>query len=78
MQFEPEEALVAEEQGLFYIKETIICGEMILRPGGAAFIEMGYGQWKQALRFARKECNFKEVSVVEDLSGIKRVLVLRK
>ncbi len=70
---EPQEALLAEEEGLFFIRQTLEKAPCFLRPNGAVFLEIGYRQRERVEELAIKlgyRCLFKR-----DLLGYDRVLV---
>lgn len=74
-EYEPREALLAEESGLFFIRKTLEEAPSYLLPLGYVFLEIGYNQAPRVKRLA--ENLGYEVSFHRDLLGYKRVLVAR-
>jgi release factor glutamine methyltransferase len=74
-EYEPEEALFADEQGLFFIRRTLEEAPYYLEPRGFVFLEIGYNQAPRVKRLA--ESLGYEVSFERDLLGYRRVLVAR-
>ncbi len=77
--FEPPEALFAEEEGLFFHRRIIESAPTYLKPGGLLALEVALGQAKKVMELLESESRFQEVRIREDLTGIKRVICsLRK
>lgn len=76
-EYEPHEALFAEDNGLYYLKSWSKKAHEALKPGGYLCMEMGYNQAKDLTEFLTK-LNFNEVKVVKDLAGFDRVIVAKK
>ncbi len=75
--FEPEIALVAEEQGLAFYNRFIPRYYFALKPGGWFVFEIGMEQGKalEALLQAQGCCN---IAILEDLSGRPRIAIGQK
>ncbi len=74
--YEPKEALLAQEQGLAFIRRTLEQAPAYLRPGGYVFLEIGYNQASLVASVARG-LGYR-ISFKRDFLGFKRVLIARK
>ncbi len=74
--YEPKEALLAEENGLAFIRRTLEQAPDYLCPGGYVFLEIGYNQATLVSSLA-KELGY-QISFKRDFLGFKRVLVAKK
>jgi len=74
LHFEPVSSLVGGEEGDEFIRRILREGLEYVKKGGYILIEMGYGQAEKLIPLL-KGMDFR---IVKDLSGIERVLVLRK
>ncbi len=73
---EPPEALLAEEEGLFYITKTLEEAPKFLFPGGLVILEIGFNQKERVASLAQSlgyQYRFEK-----DLLGYERVLVAQK
>ncbi|MCP5053323.1 MAG: peptide chain release factor N(5)-glutamine methyltransferase [bacterium] len=70
--FEPKEALVAEEDGLGVIRRIAQGAGEYLVPGGHLLMEIGYNQSERVNRIL-KETGFSTIDFFNDYSGIPRV-----
>ncbi len=71
--FEPEIALTAGQDGLYYIKEIISDSTKILKDGGWCVLEIGHNH-KEGVQNIFRNCGFTEISSIKDLNGIERVI----
>ncbi len=76
-EYEPKEALFAGEEGTELLFSILELGKRMVRSGGAVLLEIGLGQSALVEEKAREE-GWQEVRILEDYSGIPRVLVARK
>lgn len=77
--FEPPEALFAEEAGLFFHRRIIELAPTYLKPGGLLAVEVASGQASEVMDLLQMQAAVGEVRIREDLTGIKRVICcLRK
>jgi len=77
-EYEPTDALLAGEDGLdFYRKITFGADGMLAREGWL-MLEVGMGQKDAVSRMIKKTGKFKKLEVVNDLSGIPRVVKAQK
>lgn len=77
--FEPPEALFAEEEGLFFHRRIIESAPTYLKPGGLLALEVASGQASEVMDLLQLRASVGEVRIREDLTGIKRVICcLRK
>lgn len=74
--YEPGLALVSEEDGLSHIKRIIRDAARILKEGGWCMVEAGYTQ-SARVRALYEGAGFGDISSVEDISGIERVIKAR-
>ena len=75
--YEPESALYGGETGLEVYERLATSSQDHLVPSGFLFVELGHGQADDASEIFRS-CGWNEAALVQDLSGISRVLVLSK
>ncbi len=73
-QFEPHEALYADEEGLFYIKQWMTKSIPILKPNGLIFFEMGYQQRQAVESFLKDTPGIRSFEILKDLSGLDRII----
>lgn len=74
--FEPHEALFADQQGAALVKAWLPQMRQRLAPGGLCMLEFGAGQGQRTLEFAR-EAGFNDVKLLRDYAGLERTLVAR-
>ncbi len=72
LRFEPQEALMAAQNGLHDFRLIAAQARKILTPGGALFFEHGYEQGP-AVRAILQECGFIDIATHTDLAGHERV-----
>ncbi len=77
LKVEPREALDGGEDGLILIRGIIDKAKNYLKKQGLLFLEIGYNQSKEVLRYALKQ-SWESVSLVKDYLGIERVVILRR
>ncbi len=70
--FEPQMALVAENDGLADIETIIKQSAACLKPGGWLFLEHGFNQSERVLALLRS-AGFAKVAAAQDLAGIPRI-----
>ncbi|MEZ4415066.1 MAG: peptide chain release factor N(5)-glutamine methyltransferase [Gemmatimonadota bacterium] len=73
--YEPAQALFADEEGLALVNVLIRDGGRVVAPGGLLALEIGAGQGAQVADLARDVGSWEEVRVAEDLSGKDRYLL---
>jgi len=71
--FEPRSALLAEEDGLYFIRKIISDCRRIIKDGGWCVLEIGHAQ-KENVEGLFKEYGFTEISSTKDLNGRERVI----
>ena len=76
--YEPKQALIAGADGLDLNRSLIAGAGAFLRPLGWLLIEMGAGQAPRASEIARNADIFQEITTVNDLAGIPRVLLCQR
>jgi len=72
--YEPQSALTAGADGLAISKRIIQDAPKYLKPGGTLIMEMGLGQAVDLQELAKQ---YEKIEVVEDYSGIERILVMK-
>ena len=76
LDFEPETALIASDNGLFFYKE-IIKNKEFLKNDGMRVFEVGHTQ-SSAVSELLKNAEFTDIDTVRDFNGINRVVYARK
>jgi len=76
--FEPKEALMADEGGLSVLHLILKEAPAYLKPGGWLLLEIGCTQKERVLKIARELETYIDVSVLDDYSGCPRLLRVRK
>lgn len=74
LEYEPENALYAEEEGLYFYRMILEDGEKYLAPGGLLAFELGYDQSKKVELMAEKQ-GFILLDGQEDVQGFMRALL---
>jgi release factor glutamine methyltransferase len=72
--YEPREALFADDQGFADVRILITEAPLWVRPGGCLVVEMGETQTDQAMQLALS-CGFVNVTTIVDLAGKPRGIV---
>lgn len=71
--FEPREALVSRDKGLFAIRQIVFYSRYVIKNGGWLMVETGYDQSDKVKEFFK--CNgFNNIESVKDIAGIDRVI----
>lgn len=73
VQFEPEGALFAQNNGLEFYEKIIAQARPLLNEGGYLMFELGIGQ-AQVVKKMMQENNFKDIEFEQDLAYIERVI----
>jgi len=71
--FEPKKALVAKDQGLFFLKKIISSIPTFLSNHGVLYLEIGSEQKKDLTRFINQR-GWKNFWFIQDLQGLDRIL----
>ncbi len=74
--FEPRNALTDEGDGLRFYRRIAELAPAILRPEGRLLVELGYGM-AEAVSRIMQEAGIECLDVIDDLSGVPRVLIAR-
>ena len=77
LSWEPEEALFAENEGLYFYNEICDKGYEYLQKEGYLIFEIGYKQGEKVKTIMEKK-GYKEIEIIKDLQGLDRVVVGRK
>ena len=75
--WEPEEALFAENEGLYFYNEICDKGYDYLQKEGYLLFEIGYKQ-REKVKMIMENKGYKEIEIIKDLQGLDRVVVGRK
>ena len=75
--YEPEEALLAGEDGLDIYRKISVILRQLLKPNDAAFFEIGAHQGQSVQTLFAKE-KFAHSEIIKDLAGLDRVLMLKQ
>ena len=75
--WEPEEALFAENEGLYFYNEICDKGYKYLQKEGYLLFEIGYKQGEK-VKMIMENKGYKEIKIIKDLQGLDRVVVGRK
>ncbi|MEY4617358.1 MAG: hypothetical protein RJB66_2318 [Pseudomonadota bacterium] len=73
-QFEPHEALFAEEKGLAALKSWIAKAALVLAPGGRCYFEIGYQQGPTVKEFFEAGNAFCKVEILKDFNKLDRIV----
>lgn len=74
LEYEPENALYAEEEGLYFYRRILEDAEKYLAPGGLLAFELGYDQSEKVSLMAKKQ-GFTLLDAQEDVQGFMRALL---
>lgn len=75
---EPRVALESGTDGLDMIRYLIDNAYKYLRKNGLLALEFGYGQCRDVKSCAIKNGKYKHISIVKDLSGIERIIMMNR
>ncbi len=75
--FEPHQALYADNQGLMWIHKWLIWGYDYLKPGGVFIFEFGQNQ-EQAILALLKGMAYTKPNLVKDYAAINRFMIVHK
>ena len=70
--YEPQIALFADENGLRFYKKIVAHAPEYLKPNGYLLFELGIGESKAVKQFMEKD--FTDITVEKDLAGIDRII----
>lgn len=76
VQFEPQSALFARNEGLEFYEKIIRGAKPFLNKGGYLMFELGIGQ-AQAVKKLMEENNYKDIEIEKDLAYIERIIFAR-
>jgi len=73
--FEPREALVSQEQGLWHLRGLLPIVARALKTGGVLLCELGCGQGAAALELAAQDrLGLANLEILKDYAGLDRIL----
>lgn len=75
--FEPSTALFADDNGLKFLKSWAQKFRNSLKSGGVIFMEMGYKQGPQLVKYYSDELKYSDAIILKDLSGLDRIIKAR-
>lgn len=70
--YEPESALLAEDNGLAIIKRAALTAPTVLKPGGKIIFEIGEEQGPEMKEFLHGSGLYSEVEIIKDLNRLDR------
>ena len=70
--YEPQIALFADENGLRFYREIVAHAPEYLKPNGYLLFELGIGESESVKEFMEKD--FTDIAVEKDLAGIDRII----
>ena len=73
--FEPQIALLAEEEGLLYYRKILENGAEHLNPEGVIYFEIGYNQGERVRKLA-EQFNYRVVDIYKDYQHFDRIVKL--
>ncbi len=73
VEHEPENALFAPDNGLYFYKKIIEEGHNFLNPGGHVAFELGAGQAGEVKKILAQN-GYKNIEIIKDLAGIERTI----
>lgn len=71
--FEPRNALDGMDDGLYFYRQIIDKGYLMIRPGGFVAFEIGFDQGEEVSELMKKR-GYKDVEIRKDLAGLDRVV----
>ncbi|SNR61818.1 release factor glutamine methyltransferase [Humidesulfovibrio mexicanus] len=77
--YEPRQALVSPEHGLWHLRKLLPVAARALRSGGRLLCEIGCGQGRAALDLVRgSACGFDHARILPDHAGLDRLLSVER
>jgi len=76
--YEPPEALLADDGGIAVHRRIIVAAPMYLKDRGFLFLEMGFGQGEALVKIIEQTGQFADIEVKKDLRGIERIIKAHK
>ncbi len=76
--YEPIYALDGGDDGLIFYKKITEFAKNKLNSNGTLAYEIGYDQAKSVVEIIKKTNSFKEIRIINDLSGLNRVIIAKK
>jgi release factor glutamine methyltransferase len=73
--FEPEAALLAPEEGLFFYRKILEKAGDHLKENGKIYFEIGHAQ-KAAIKLIAEKNGFENIEFVKDLNGYDRIMII--
>lgn len=73
---EPTNALLADEEGLFYYRNILEKASSFLNKNGTIFFEIGYSQSEKIEKLARKN-GFEQITIIKDLNNFDRYIIIK-
>jgi release factor glutamine methyltransferase len=74
LKYEPKDALIAKNNGLFFYKEISDKGWKYLKKGGAIFLELNANKVYEIRDMFLRNLNYKNIKIMRDYAGLSRVL----
>ncbi|HPR17003.1 MAG TPA: peptide chain release factor N(5)-glutamine methyltransferase [Candidatus Cloacimonadota bacterium] len=74
---EPEKALLAEEEGMYFYRSILEKAKDYLNENGSIYFEIGYNE-AERIRNIAVQNDFSEIDVFRDLNGFERIMRIKK
>lgn len=77
-EYEPKQALLDKEEGLYFSKQIITGAETFLKPNGLLALEVALGQAERVCEIIQSRKSYHNIETVLDLAGVRRVVLAQK
>lgn len=78
LEHEPQQALFAQDEGLWFYREIASQAEHYLNPHGSIFLEIGFHQGQKVKQIFKEKFPYDEVLLCQDIDGRDRMVRLKK
>lgn len=78
LEHEPQQALFAQDEGLWFYREIASQAEDYLNPHGSIFLEIGFHQGQKVKQIFKGKFPYDEVLLCQDIDGHDRMVRLKK
>ncbi|MDR0401693.1 MAG: peptide chain release factor N(5)-glutamine methyltransferase [Endomicrobium sp.] len=77
IKYEPKNALIACDDGLFFYRKIIDCSNKYLKNNGVVFVELNSNKYK-SIELMFLNYGYKNIKIIKDYAGLPRVLKAEK
>ena len=77
LKYEPKNALVARDNGLFFYKKIVAEADKYLKEDGVVFVELNANK-AESIKLIFLSNGYKDVEIIKDYAGLSRILMARK